>query len=344
MRHACLAFALFAAACAPTIRPSEMNAGDVTRMNAEAAAMVAQGQSATTLAEVTCAPLLKHQVSWAEERAIGQELAITLCAQRGHFYLDGATEKNPQKLMEALAKGQPVTLPESGKNEVSAHVAVVGKNLAHFSARPDLPWVFGVIENDAANAFNTPGGYVFVTTGLLKKMTNEAQLAGVLAHEISHVVRKDTLKLWADARHRQCIAANYAAHMLEHGQPASPTSLEAARYAKKFDPRIEPSADDEGLVRFIMQTMLTLVQLGHDKDSEFLTDKAALELISFAGYDALEYEKFLVDFAQDKHPAAIERASRLEQYRKGELRDFVHGTAKPDLKTVFAPLRSTAAP
>jgi beta-barrel assembly-enhancing protease len=306
--------------------------------------MMVEAQSARAFAEVTCAPMLNHQASWNEERAIGADLAVSFTAQRGHLYLEGTTEKDPQKLIDTLASRQPITLPESGKNAVSAHVAVVGKNLAQFSARPDLPWVFGVVENDAAHAFSAPGGYVFVSTGLLRKMTNEAQLAGVLAHEISHVVRKDMLKIWVEASYRQCVAANYAAYLIEHGQPSNPMTEEMARYAKKFQPRMDLSTSDDAFVRFIMNTTMMLLQQGHDKESEFDADKAALELISFAGYDALEYEKFLIDFAQVNHPVSVERASRLEQYRKGELSDFVHGTAKPDLTKLFAPLAPKPGP
>jgi predicted Zn-dependent protease len=66
----------------------------------------------------------------------------------------------------------------------------LGRWLALHSERPGLPWKFGIIASDDYNAFSTPGGYVLITSGLFERMRNEAELAGVLSHEIAHVVRK----------------------------------------------------------------------------------------------------------------------------------------------------------
>lgn len=76
---------------------------------------------------------------------------------------------------------------------VQAYVNKVGGWLAMHSERPGLPWKFGVTASSGVNAFATPGGYVLVTYGLYQRLRNEAELAGVLAHEISHVVRKHQL-------------------------------------------------------------------------------------------------------------------------------------------------------
>jgi len=59
--------------------------------------------------------------------------------------------------------------------------------------RSDLTWRFGVLDTDSLNAFAAPGGYVFITRGLLLNMRNEAELAGVLSHEISHVLKRHHL-------------------------------------------------------------------------------------------------------------------------------------------------------
>jgi predicted Zn-dependent protease len=275
-------------------------------------------------------------VSWGEERFVGNELAVRYSAQTGHFFLDGAVEKDPSKLEQQRGTA---TLPEGGRNAVSAHVAVVGRNLAHFSSRPDLPWTFGVIENDTPQAFNAPGAYVFVTTGLLKKMTNEAQLAGVLSHEIAHVVQKDTLQKWRQAMHQQCLAARLSAAMLEHGAatgvPAA--SAQLARFAKYFDPNVPYDEAPPEFAVFMLDTTMQLLQFS-DKESEFQADRRALELLSFAGYDAVEYEKFLGAWPQPNHPRSDDRAIKLKALRGGELSDFSHGTAKPELNKVFAPL------
>jgi predicted Zn-dependent protease len=74
------------------------------------------------------------------------------------------------------------------------YVNHVGRWLAAQSERPDLPWQFGVLESPNVNAFAVPGGTIFITRGLLAQMRNEAELAGVLGHEIVHVLRKHHLK------------------------------------------------------------------------------------------------------------------------------------------------------
>lgn len=71
------------------------------------------------------------------------------------------------------------------------YVNRLGRWLALHSDRPDLPWKFGIIATSDVNAFSMPGGYVLITRGMFDKMRSESELAGVLAHEIAHVVRKD---------------------------------------------------------------------------------------------------------------------------------------------------------
>lgn len=71
--------------------------------------------------------------------------------------------------------------------EINRYVEQIGRRLAANSDRPNLPYTFQVVEDDAINAFATLGGYVYVHTGLLKAADNEAELASVIAHEIGHI-------------------------------------------------------------------------------------------------------------------------------------------------------------
>ncbi|OAJ71225.1 peptidase [Methylobacillus sp. MM3] len=75
------------------------------------------------------------------------------------------------------------------------YVNQVGRWVASQSERPYLPWHFGVIESEDLNAFAAPGGYVLITKGLYRQLKNESELAGVLGHEIGHVIKKHQLKL-----------------------------------------------------------------------------------------------------------------------------------------------------
>tara|TARA_B100000683_G_scaffold270684_1_gene310084 strand:- start:277 stop:1233 length:957 start_codon:yes stop_codon:yes gene_type:complete len=70
---------------------------------------------------------------------------------------------------------------------VRSYVTEMGGQLANVCERPDLPWEFTIVDSSVINAFALPGGKVFLSRGLADKLTNEAQLAGVIGHEIGHV-------------------------------------------------------------------------------------------------------------------------------------------------------------
>ncbi|MEX0777026.1 MAG: M48 family metallopeptidase [Phycisphaeraceae bacterium] len=85
----------------------------------------------------------------------------------------------PQFLAEY---GGPIPSPQ-----VTNYVSALGRRLAQQSERADLPWEFFAVDSSVINAFALPGGKVFITRGLMEKMSSEAELAGVLGHEIGHV-------------------------------------------------------------------------------------------------------------------------------------------------------------
>jgi predicted Zn-dependent protease len=70
----------------------------------------------------------------------------------------------------------------------------LGQRIVAVSDRSDLPFHFAVIQSDQINAFAAPGGYVFFYSGLIREMDSEAELAAVMAHEISHVVARHSIK------------------------------------------------------------------------------------------------------------------------------------------------------
>ncbi|MEM6856010.1 MAG: M48 family metalloprotease, partial [Planctomycetota bacterium] len=83
-------------------------------------------------------------------------------------------------------EAEPQFIQENGglveSQKLKDYVSRLGLELAAVSERPNLPWNFNVLDSDQINAFALPGGKVFMSRGLLEKMTNEAQLAGVLGH------------------------------------------------------------------------------------------------------------------------------------------------------------------
>lgn len=77
---------------------------------------------------------------------------------------------------------------------ITQYVNQIGQRLAPFSDRPNLPYTFQVVEGNQINAFATMGGFVYVTTGLIKAADNEAQLASVIAHEIGHIAGRHAVE------------------------------------------------------------------------------------------------------------------------------------------------------
>jgi predicted Zn-dependent protease len=70
------------------------------------------------------------------------------------------------------------------------YVQEVGARMARASERPDLPWTFRVLDDPVVNAFALPGGYIYLTRGILAHFSSEAEMAGVLGHEIGHVTAR----------------------------------------------------------------------------------------------------------------------------------------------------------
>jgi predicted Zn-dependent protease len=74
--------------------------------------------------------------------------------------------------------------------ELAAYVAELGRKLAATSERPDFDWTFRVVDDPVVNAFALPGGYIYVTRGIMAHFDDEAELVGVLGHEIGHVTAR----------------------------------------------------------------------------------------------------------------------------------------------------------
>ncbi|NQV44493.1 MAG: M48 family metalloprotease [Rhodospirillales bacterium] len=83
--------------------------------------------------------------------------------------------------------------------QISAYVAQLGTALVKVSELPDDPFRFTVLDSDQINAFALPGGYVYVTRGLIALAENEAELAGVIGHEIGHVTARHTATRYSQA-------------------------------------------------------------------------------------------------------------------------------------------------
>ncbi|MGF1516625.1 MAG: M48 family metallopeptidase [Nodosilinea sp.] len=79
-------------------------------------------------------------------------------------------------------------------SSINSYINEIGQRLAATSDRPDLPYTFQVVDDNSVNAFATMGGFVYIQTGLIRAAENEAELAGVMAHEIGHITGRHALQ------------------------------------------------------------------------------------------------------------------------------------------------------
>ncbi len=127
------------------------------------------------------------------------------------------------------------------------YIQQFGARLAATSERPNLPWTFRVVDDPAVNAFALPGGFVYVTRGLLTHLTSEAELASVVGHEIGHVTARHTA---AEMSKQQLIGLGLAAGSMANAQVAkyAGTASQALGILYlKFSRDDESQADQLGL-------------------------------------------------------------------------------------------------
>lgn len=161
--------------------------------------------------------------------------------------IDESREVEIGRQLSAILLGSKPLHPDM---KLQAYVNRLGRWISLQSPRPNLPWTFMVLDDPGFNAFAAPGGYVFVTKGLVDGAQSEAELAGVIAHEIVHVIEKHHLKALAKnaraglatqlvaSQLRNDLAGNVGAQFLALGKNL---------YAKGLDREDEYEADRKGV-------------------------------------------------------------------------------------------------
>jgi predicted Zn-dependent protease len=153
--------------------------------------------------------------------------------------------------------------------ELQRYVNDIGQALARKSHRPNLPWSFTVVDSPAINAFALPGGYVYVTRGILAYLDDESELAGVLGHEIAHIT----------ARH----AAQAYTRQAQAGIGLAILSI--------FVPSAAPFTD-------IGAAGMSVLFMRHGRAAEIEADRLGVEYGSGAGYDPAGVPRFLATLAR----------------------------------------------
>lgn len=167
----------------------------------------------------------------------------------------GVSEQEERSMGREIAGRMLGAAPLVNDAGLQAYVNRVGRWVAVQSERPDLPWRFAVIDTPSINAFAAPGGYVMLTRGLYEILDNEAQLAGVLGHEIAHVVR----------RHHVTVMQKSAA-------------LSAGAQLAQRDNR-------SALINNMIGTGAEVFARGLDKSAEYEADAIGVVLAARAGYN-----------------------------------------------------------
>lgn len=210
---------------------------------------------------------------------------------------------------------------------LQTYVNRVGRWVATQSERPDLPWRFGVMNTASINAFAAPGGYILITRGLYDLLDNESQLAGVLGHEIGHVVRRHHITVM-----QKSAALSAGAKLAQQGNRTA-------------------------LVNNLIGTGAEVFARGLDKDAEFEADSLGVVLAVRAGYSPNGLSEVLSKLqargASDDtmkllfatHPAPADRLGRLGEAISPRLSWLPTGK-EPEIRAVSgaAPASSNVNP
>ncbi|RME69376.1 MAG: hypothetical protein D6778_00565, partial [Nitrospirae bacterium] len=184
--------------------------------------------------------------------------------------------------------------------KLTRYINLVGKSIARYAARPEIEFHFGVLDTPAVNALSTPGGYVFVTRGALEIMDDEAELAGVLAHEIAHIRER---------------------HIVKEINLQAPETSPVSGLATLL-------GGTTGTAEAVFSTLVDkayeiLFERGYKRQDELSADRIATELIYFAGYDPTGLLRFLKKVPADKenfknfqgtHPGIKERIKSIDKF------------------------------
>jgi predicted Zn-dependent protease len=208
----------------------------------------------------------------AEEVSFGREVAARVLARYGLY-------ENP-KLMK--------------------YVNLVGQVMARTMNRPELEFHFAVLKTDEINAYAAPGGYVFITHGALLMMQDESELAGVIAHEMGHIVEKHVVKELKIKGSDESAAVGLAAMI--------GGSSQSARAA--FSLAVDKAMD-------------TLFKDGYKREDERQADKDAVLFCGLSGYEPSGLVKYFerINAARGKntkvldktHPPLVDRIALLRQ-------------------------------
>src|SRR3954469_21293027 len=112
----------------------------------------------------------------------------------------GVSTQQEVQMGQETAQQVNAQLPMVQDAVINSYVNSLGQRIAHTTSRADLDWQFRVVNSDMVNAFALPGGFIYINRGVLVRADNMSEVAGVLGHEIEHVVRRHSVKQMEQAQ------------------------------------------------------------------------------------------------------------------------------------------------
>lgn len=187
-------------------------------------------------------------------------LALTHCAQNPVSGDKNFVLMSEQQEIQMGAQAHQAVLKEYAALEnpaLQAYVDEVGQRLAQQSHRPHLQWHFTVVDSPDVNAFALPGGYVYLTRGIMAYLNSEAELAGVVGHEIGHVTAR-------------------------HGVRQQSASTAAGLGAVLGSVLVPGLGDQAGAS--LLQTLAQAWTAGYGREHELESDRLGAEYLAKSGY------------------------------------------------------------
>lgn len=211
--------------------------------------------------------------------------------------------------------------------ELQRHVNRVGSWVASHSEKPNLNWHFAVIKDTGINSFAAPGGYIVITQGLYDRLDNEAELAAVLGHEITHV---------SHGHHSASIQAARAKAEATNFASTAVQNEVGRRYGNGVG-----SLSGKAIANIADRVVEDLFIKGYNKDQEYDADVNGMVLTARSGYNPFALVAVLqkigsmksdspeTQLLEDTHPSIKDRLVMIEKYAEGKLEPFANGVEEP---------------
>ena len=196
---------------------------------------------------------LRAAAAWLAIPALALTIACSTNPATGHKQLNFYSQEQEVALGQQYHQQVLQQIGVYEDRDLQAYVERLGRELAARSERPDLPWHFTVVDDASVNAFALPGGYIYVTRGLADHMGSEAELAGVMGHEIGHVTGRHSVNQISKAQLTQIgltLGMIFAPGAARYGDLAN---LAGGLMFLKFGRDDETQADELGL-RYIARS------------------------------------------------------------------------------------------